>query len=199
MANKSEIQQDNFEKLLAWLDRDREIAGQKYESIRAYLIRIFLARGCQAAEELTDETIDRVAGKIDHLIETYKGDPALYFYAVAKNVAFETFRQKPLAELPANLAQPENNSAEPSTYSRCLEYCLSKLTAEKRQFILDYYQGEKADKLNRRRHMADRLGISNLALRNRALRLRTNLQECVLDCSRQTSSETFSARTAFTN
>jgi RNA polymerase sigma factor (sigma-70 family) len=193
VAKNYRLSPDDFEQLLCWLDADREAAGRKYESIRLRLIKIFLARKCCGAEELADETIDRVTGKINQLIGVYKGEPELYFYAVARNVIFENQRQKPPAELSTNLAQPENNEIdetdESSVHRRCLDKCLGKLPAEKKQFILEYYQGEKSVKLERRRRMAEKEGISNHVLRNRALRLRARLQKCVLKCVQ--NSETF--------
>lgn len=82
MYKTPEINPEEFEKLLLWLDRDRESAGRAYEQIRLRLIKIFYARKCSVAEELADETIDRVAKKAASLLESYKGEPALYFYAV---------------------------------------------------------------------------------------------------------------------
>ena len=54
------INQDAFDTMLDWLDADRERAGCKYEAIRLRLIKIFTCRGCQDAEELADEAINRV-------------------------------------------------------------------------------------------------------------------------------------------
>ena len=56
---------DPFDELLEWLDPDREKAGRRYEAIRAGLIRMYVARGVSDAEYYADETIDRVARKID--------------------------------------------------------------------------------------------------------------------------------------
>ena len=39
------LTQELFDTLLDWLDPDRERAGQKYETIRLKLIKIFTSRG----------------------------------------------------------------------------------------------------------------------------------------------------------
>ena len=52
-----EMNQEQFEQLLNWLDRDRDKAGAKYEAIRKRLIKLFVCRGCDAAEDLADQTI----------------------------------------------------------------------------------------------------------------------------------------------
>src|SRR5689334_18556794 len=54
------LSQEAFDALLDWLDSDREQAGIKYEDIRGRLVMMFAARGCVDAEDLADETINRV-------------------------------------------------------------------------------------------------------------------------------------------
>ena len=58
------LRQDEFDRLLTWLDPDPERAGSMYEKIRWRLIAILAARGCRVPEELADETIDRVARRV---------------------------------------------------------------------------------------------------------------------------------------
>jgi len=67
----ADLTQEAFDRLLAWLDRDRERAGQRYEEIRSQLIKIFVCRGCVASEELADLTINRVAGKLQEIVDSY--------------------------------------------------------------------------------------------------------------------------------
>src|SRR5436853_4464997 len=88
------LTQDAFDRLLDWLDADRNRAGIRYEEIRHRLIRVFIGRGCMAAEDLADETINRVAARIDDVVRDYDGDPASYFYGVCQNVHFESVRKK---------------------------------------------------------------------------------------------------------
>src|SRR5215471_19931644 len=87
------LTQDAFDQLLEWLGPDREHGALRYEEIRRRLIKIFVCRGCRAAEELTDETIDRVTSKLVDVAPGYKGDPALYFFGVAHKVHLEYVRK----------------------------------------------------------------------------------------------------------
>jgi len=57
------LTQEAFDRLLQWLDQDRDEAGLKYESIRSKLIRIFKRYGWTTAEDLADESINRVTQK----------------------------------------------------------------------------------------------------------------------------------------
>ncbi|MEW6209419.1 MAG: hypothetical protein AB1631_13700 [Acidobacteriota bacterium] len=175
------LTQEAFDNLLVWLDPDREQAGQKYEEIRNKLIRIFARRGCAIAEELTDETINRVTRKAVEIAQSYVGDPALYFYGVAQNVFLE-YVKKP-SDAPAPI-EPEQ-SEEKERRALCLDLCIDRLDPESRDIILQYYSDEKRAKIDRRREMARRLGITINTLRTRAHRIKAVLQQCVGDCLRQ--------------
>src|SRR5687767_5895715 len=95
MKNQWVVTQQAFDRLLDWLDADRDSAGSKYERIRVRLIKIFTCRGCGEADDLADETINRVTAKLGDIVESYSGDPALYFYGVAQKVHLEYLRKKP--------------------------------------------------------------------------------------------------------
>lgn len=177
-----EINLQAFEKMLSWLDKDREIAGQKYETIRARLIKILNYRGCRLAEEIADETFDRAARKIDKLIENYEGDPALYFFGIANKVFLE-FQRKPfLEELPEVIVQTENEEEDFQPEYECLQKCLGNLSAQQREFIIGYYAEQKSAKIKRHKELAENIGIQNNSLYVRAFRIRTKLQKCVLEC-----------------
>src|SRR3954469_1643815 len=91
-----DLEQQDFDRLLNWLDADRERAGLLYERIRWRLVTILASRGCLLAEELADETIDRVARRGADIEKTYVGDKAIYFLGVMNNVHHEYLR-RPLA------------------------------------------------------------------------------------------------------
>lgn len=92
MKKEWTLTQESFDKLLAWLHPDREQAGQSYEVIRRTLISYFLNRGCNLPEELADETINRIAQKIDERVNRYMGDPANEFYEMARILYAEHHR-----------------------------------------------------------------------------------------------------------
>lgn len=172
------ITQEAFDGLLAWLDADRDRAARKYETVRTRLIKIFSCRGCGEADDLADETINRVTAKLSEIADSYLGDPALYFYGVANKVYLEYLRRRPALELPPAREATEEVEA---TYA-CLERCMDQLPAENRRLVLQYYQEEKRAKIDRRRKLAAELGIAVNALRIRAHRIRQQLQQCVRAC-----------------
>src|SRR5262245_14742423 len=88
---------DPFDELLDWLDRDREAAAQKYETIRAGLIRVFIFNGFCDAEDLADVTINRVMRRLPTIKEGYVGEPIRYFYGVSRYIIRESNRRKEVA------------------------------------------------------------------------------------------------------
>ena len=190
MKKKWVLTQDAFETLLRWLDSDRDQAGRKYEEIRLRLIKIFTCRGFYEAEEMADETINRVTVKIAEVAGSYEGDPALYFYGVAQKVQLEYSRRPQLTGADPNL----NGYADNSRFSpppivddteidyQCLDRCLEELPPKNRRLVLEYYQHEKRGKIDHRKRLAEELGIAVNALRIRAHRIRRALQECVQHC-----------------
>ena len=176
MRSSHEITEAEFNSLLRWLDQDDERAGERYEAIRRHLIQVFINRGCPEAEDLADETINRVAKKLKdaNLADTYEGDPARYFYGVAKNVLLEA--QRKARPRPAKLAEPDL-TLDP--YLEALDRCLSKLTVEDRELILSYYEERKQEKINSRKALLSRLSLNPGALRARTHRIRAKLEKCV--------------------
>ena len=171
--------------MLSWLDTDRERAGKRYEKIRRRLIEIFASRGCQEAEDLADETINRVARKSLEVAEGYVGDPAYYFYAVAKKILLETWKVKPRAEAPPPPAPITEEEREREL--ACLEQCLGHLPGKDRDLFVEYYGEGLRLKIDQRRGLAERLGIAPNALRIRIHRIRLTLKRCLEDCLGQTA------------
>jgi DNA-directed RNA polymerase specialized sigma24 family protein len=177
------LTQESFDALLDWLDPQREQAGQKYEDIRLRLIKIFTCRGCFEPEDLADETINRVTGKLKQIEGDFTGDRARYFYGVANKVHLEYLRRKPV--LPSQVLPRTSDGVEQEF--ECLERCMEQLTPENRELVLQYYQEEKKAKIDHRKLLAEKLGIAVNALRIRACRIRASLQECVQACLRRTA------------
>jgi len=187
------LTQEAFDALLSWLEADREVAARKYETIRQRLGKIFVCRGCAEAEDLADETINRVATRLPNIAAEYVGDPAAYFYAVAHKIHQEYLRK--LKARPADVPIEEaKDQSEPRTDSmgedieieyECLEQCLERLPTSKRDLVLQYYQQEKQAKIDDHKRLASELGIAVNALRIRAHRIRRALEMCVHGCVEQ--------------
>src|SRR5215510_7274409 len=106
-----ELTPEAFKKLLAVLDPDPETAGVKYEQLRHKLIRFFEWRGSFISDELADETLNRLARKIDEGEEIEKNVFALSL-GIARFVLLETLkrpgnRRVEMKEMASVAAAPE--------------------------------------------------------------------------------------------
>jgi DNA-directed RNA polymerase specialized sigma24 family protein len=176
--NLRELRQQDFDRLLSWLDTDRERAGLLYEKIRWRLVTILASRGCTLAEELADETIDRVARRVPDIEKTYVGEKAVYFLGVMNNVHHEYLRRP----LPPRLAPTDDDIDAREQIHFCLDNCLARLAPYSRQLIERYYAADKKAKIDLRKVIAHEMGIKASTLRLRALRIREKLQACIEQC-----------------
>jgi RNA polymerase sigma factor (sigma-70 family) len=187
MARNSVKRPKGFDEILAWLDPDREVAGNVYVQLRHDLAKIFVWNHCPDPEGLTDEVFDRVAEKVHHLRHTFEGDPKLFFYGVARNLVKESakkIRTRASFDDIEVVAAPTGEAEDEMAHQRedCLHYCLQELSTENRELILAYYAKEKQAKIDHRAEIACQLGITVEALRVRAHRIRGAIEECIERC-----------------
>jgi DNA-directed RNA polymerase specialized sigma24 family protein len=181
---KADIKPEDFEELLLWLDPDvnapngasRERGAEKYEKIYQRIIKIYRNRGSRYAEEIADETMERVTRRVKTLRVSYEGDPALFFYGVAKKVYLEF--------LPAEGGTPppspvRDDPDEVEWRHECLERCLETLKLESRKLILSFYEGDKGEKIANRKRLSVEFGINGKALSLKVLKIRRKLLECM--------------------
>jgi DNA-directed RNA polymerase specialized sigma24 family protein len=173
--------QESFEALLSWLDpTGRDAAGRAYETIRAGLISTLISRGFSNAEDLADETINRVTNRLSDIQDAYEGAPAKYFYGVLRNLIKEqrSVKEVVVDELPILPIKEEKTS---QAYD-CLVRCLELMPSEKSELVLEYYTYGGRAKIESRIKLADEMGISENALRIRVYYIRQKLEKCVSEC-----------------
>jgi len=175
---KWSLTQMAFDRLLACLDSDRDIAADRYLRIRRDLVRLFEWRGCSTPDDYADETINRCARKIAQGEEIR--DLATYSIGVARmllrEMGRERFRQaRSLEETPDPCAWPEIG-LDLEHRVEALRQSLEELSHEDRFLILNYYEGDKSEKIKTRKMLSDLFGLSAGTLRMRAMRIREKLQ-----------------------
>jgi DNA-directed RNA polymerase specialized sigma24 family protein len=187
-----ELSQYVFDRLLAWLDDGTESHGERYLEMRRRLVSYFDRRNRPAADELADETLNRVARTLEQGGVIATRPPARYCYIIAKFVLFEDLRRErryvgldettisvDRRSIVADLAE---DSALREQRLDCLDRCLEMLKPEQRNLIVEYYRDTGRQKIDLRRALADRLGISMNALAIRASRIRDTLSTCMVEC-----------------
>jgi DNA-directed RNA polymerase specialized sigma24 family protein len=183
MSEKWELNEAALNELLSWLDSDREQAGRKYETIRAGLVKMLSYWAGSAAEELADKTINRVAIKVPELRKTYKGDPARFFYGVAKHVFLEhqrkARREEPFDEGVHNVLceEPTDDHAH-----ECMDSCMKTLSSVDRELVRSYFEALTSEQ---RERLAKSLGMTKNALAVRIFRIREPLKKCFLKCMQE--------------
>jgi DNA-directed RNA polymerase specialized sigma24 family protein len=188
-----------FRRFLSWLDGGVDSNGERYLEMRRRLSRYFDRRNCSTPDDLADETLNRVARKLEEKGEIVGASPAHYCYIVAKFVFLEFGRRSERNQTSlddtegsgrviTSLAAPSRSDPDAVAKEKlfdCLERCLGKLQPEDREMILDYYRGEQGAKIERRSELAARIGITMNALSIRACRIRSKLEICVSTCAKQ--------------
>jgi DNA-directed RNA polymerase specialized sigma24 family protein len=184
-----------FARLLACLDPDAEAAGEKYRNLHLKLVKFFDWHGAHVPEECANETLNRVARKLEAGAAIQ--DLPSYCHGVARLVLLEASRRPDSKNVSLDELGPaaalesvdaEAVGAEDDERRACFTRCLGELPDASRRLILDYYRDERRDKIDNRLALAEGLGIPLNALRSRAQRLRKRLEECVHRCLRRKGS-----------
>jgi DNA-directed RNA polymerase specialized sigma24 family protein len=184
MKRERDPTHEEFEKLLLWLESDRDEAGQKLKLIQTRLTRIYVSRGCVAAESLADEVVNRVAVRIDKVRQNYP-DALLCCLAFVDNVYREYLREQQMmaAAVPPPTPRP---AEELEKEDQCLRECMGELNPRERDLLTRYFQGDKGTRIANRKKLAKDLGLSPNALRLQAHRLRKRVRLCLRKCLEDT-------------
>lgn len=184
-----------FHRLLEWLDDGVDSGGETYLEIRRRLVAYFDRRNRPFAEDLADETLTRVGRTLERYGSIAVTPPARYCYVTARFVLLEDIRRErrytPLDEklskrrvmrLHQASRSDEDEQQNEQRLAR-LERCLERVAPQQRQLVIDYYAGTGGEKIQRRRNLAERLGITMNALGIRVCRIRSALQACMDSCA----------------
>jgi DNA-directed RNA polymerase specialized sigma24 family protein len=174
-----ELTERALQGLLARLDTNPVVAGEKYEHLRRALLKFFSWHQMPEAESSADETLDRIARRLDagHTIDDITG----FAHGVAKLVSRE--RQRRAAPMLTAwderlVANAVASSSEDEVRDACLQHCLAALSPQDRDLIVAYYVGTGRGRIDGRARLAAALGVTENALRLRVQRLRDHLRGC---------------------
>jgi RNA polymerase sigma factor (sigma-70 family) len=184
-----------LDRLLIWLDDGTDSSGQRYLEMRRRLVSYFDRKNCLTPDDLADETLNRVARRLDEEGVIESETPARYCYIIARFVFMEYLRNTRKADqsLDESRRASFGVSAAPGTEDEqrakekmlnCLEKCTSELEPRSREIITRYYVDKGRRKIENRQGLAKELGITMNALSIRACRIRDKLETCVRECTR---------------
>jgi DNA-directed RNA polymerase specialized sigma24 family protein len=161
--------------------------------MRKRLVAYFERKKCSSPDELADETLTRVSRRLDEEGSIECESPAHYCYITARYIFLESLRRPQEVPLLADETRSgvrvssdistRDEAEKNEVMLTCLESCTSKLEESSRDLIYGYYFGKAREKIDNRRSIAKRLGISVNALAIKACRIRTKLEACVGQCA----------------
>jgi hypothetical protein len=184
MANRSNMSQDDFDRLLQWFGPDRGMSGKKYLETHEKLTRLFHFNGCNRPEDLADEVMNRVAKKPPSL-ENPNSDHIAVLLGFGRNVLHEYWRERARFDEARDLRE-EPSGMDESTLkelqAQCLDGCLEQLGEDAKYLLLEYHEYEPGEKIRHRKAMAEARHMTLNALRLRACRWKSVLADCVRSC-----------------
>jgi len=174
------LTQTALQRLLQSLDPDPDRAAARYRDLHEGLSALFHYWGAHETSELADQTLDRVALKLEEGVAVAGESLGRYARGIARMILHESHRA--LEKDHRTLAEFDRMNV-PDAHRRevmdALERCLDTLAADERALVLDYYAAEGPEATHVRQALAVRIGTSWTALRIRILRLRQRLETCV--------------------
>ncbi|MGC9198938.1 MAG: RNA polymerase sigma factor [Acidobacteriaceae bacterium] len=177
------LDQRSLNHLLNALHPDRDQACQIYQALRERLTRFFLWNHAATPEELADETLDRLARRLSQP-EMEVLDPLKFAAGIARLLLKEHLRHKDrqeqalaiMAQSSFNSEQRQLESALQEERVAILEECLQTIPAPNRTLFERYFSSQGHQQIQHRQRLAQELGISLNALRNRVMRIRAELE-----------------------
>src|SRR5262245_21126583 len=163
--------------------------------MRRRLVSYFDRRDRRAPDELADETLNRIGRTLVQTGVIATKPPARYCYVVARFVLLEDFRRERnhlhldeprIAEASRprsiRLVEPDESELAREDHLDRLDYCLQQLPEAQRDLIVGYYRESRRQKIEDRRELARKLGITMNALGIRVSRIRESLRRCMQAC-----------------
>ena len=180
VSRQRHITPESFASLLAALG-DTPPGGARYEQLRAKLIFFFSRRLLAFPEDLADEVLDRLAYRLSQ--HTAIASAEAFALGIARHVAQEQSGRK---SQPQNVDHTffDNVSAPMVTLSNeeeivRMEHCLKKLPSSEARLLKGYYCAAGNSQIKARKSLAETLGISPIALRQRVFLARQRLRNCM--------------------
>jgi len=172
---------ESFTKLLETLSSNEREAAVVYTDLHASLVRYFELKGISEPDKAADETIDRVAEKINQ--EKEVKDLTRYAFGVAKFVYLEKLRREKIGLHAADEFYSKNGTSKNfggSDEFEPLRKCFESLYKHEQELLSIYFEDLPFDQLSENRQkMADRENVSLNTLRIRVSRLRKRLEDCL--------------------
>jgi len=171
-----------LEKLLGLLGPDEQSAAIEYRKLHQRLVRFFEWNGVEDPASLADEAIDRLGRKAaEEEVSEKVHNPTAFALGIARLLLLEEGRRQ--QQRIEAVKQWERHAADfdpqADAMDEALQHCLGKMQPGRRKLIEKYYTFGSSKKVEVHQRLAQEFGIAINALRNRALRARQDLEDCI--------------------
>jgi len=141
------LKPEAFRQLLSWLDGGSDSGGEAYVEVRR-LSSYFERKNCLSCDELADETLNRIARKLEEKGSITDVSALHYCYIVAKFVFLESLRQTKLVQ--AGTTELQSSDSETTPFSRSIGDCARRAARENPWLAREVFEksdqgGEGAD------------------------------------------------------
>ena len=168
-----------FDRLLQALEPEASSVDDGFLRCRSKLVKFFFWRRCDDPDNLADETTTRLLNKVRSGQEISGENPYGYVFGIARNVFREYLKAKQKSGIQTDIDELREEPVLPGV-ENCSSLCLAQLSAEKREFLEDYY----LDDIDREQFARDK-GLTINALRLKVFRCRELLKHCMENCLRR--------------
>jgi DNA-directed RNA polymerase specialized sigma24 family protein len=175
------VDSHHFDALLHALDADTAPAGLAYRQLHQRLIRFFRLNNASDPEALADEALDRLGRRIGTLQAGDIGSPQAFALGIGRHLLQEDMRrQRRESEAAAEWAALTlANDGHHEGLLHALDHCMERMREDQRQLLRSYYQWTGRQKIEHHRQLAEELGLTMNAMRNRLMRARAELDKCI--------------------
>lgn len=172
---------DHFDALLRVLDANTVAAGLGYRQLHQRLIHFFRLNNASDPEALADEALDRLGRRIGMLQPDDIGSPQAFALGIGRHLLQEDQRKQRRESEAATewAAYTLANDGHHEELLHALDHCMALMREDQRQLLQSYYQWTGRQKIEHHRQLAEKLGLTMNAMRNRLMRARTELDKCL--------------------
>ena len=176
------MHKESLTELLKLLGSSEEEAALEYRKLHQRLSRFFEWNSVDDPMALADQAMDRLGKRAVEQADGLRVIKASAFaFGVARLLLHEENRRKKKSMEAIQhweMRRPDSAS-EKEVMDEALERCLARMQSDRRELLERYYTDAGRQKARSHQRLADELGVTINALRNRALRARQELEACM--------------------
>jgi hypothetical protein len=176
------VRENTLRRLLDLLDPDPASAALEYKRLHERVSRYFEWNSVEDPTALADEAMDRLADRASR--SAVEGSARIqnasaFLLGVARLLLQEDLRRRQKRAVAVREWSAREHTAGPQAeiMDRALAHCLAGMPVDRRALLEQYYAQSGSEKIQRRQKLAQNLGLTLNALRNRALRARQELED----------------------